>query len=169
MITLAQIKQALKIDYTADDAELLRIRDAVIDLIEDYTGLSINSKKRTQYLEYWMKTRLDTYPLISIDSVKYYDTSNTLTTMESWFIIRKDYPSIFINFSELPSLFANSEIQVTYTTGYVQLPHHIEQAVIALVGHWYNQPEAGAPITLSTVPLSAQFILDNIRIKGVLE
>ena len=45
----------------------------------------------------------------------------------------------------------------------------IEQLVISMVGSWYNNPEAVQPIGLSTVPLSAQFILDQYKVQGDLE
>ena len=35
-------------------------------------------------------------------------------------------------------------------------------AVIALVGAWYNNPEAFQPIGLSTVPLSVEYILSAV-------
>lgn len=170
-VTLTQLKSALKIDYTTDDAELTRLMDAAAAFIEDYTGVNVDTAKKTQYAPYWMKTRLSSYPLVSVDSVKYYNSSNTLTTMPStdYFIVRSESPSIYINFLEYPSIYEGTEIQINYTAGYVDLPKHIEQLIIGLVGSWYNNPEATAPITLSSVPFSAQVILDMIRTKGALE
>jgi uncharacterized phiE125 gp8 family phage protein len=170
-IALSTIKQALKIDYTADDAELVRIRDAAVAFVSDYTGLSLEIKTNTQFIPYWMKTRFDSLPFVSITSVKFQNSSNVETTMPStdFFIIKSQPPSTYINFSDFPSIFEGTEIEITYTSGYATLPKHIEQAVIAIIGHWYNNPEAGAPITISTVPLSAQFILDTLRVKGILE
>ena len=170
MVTLAQIKQALKIDYSADDQEILRIRDAVVALIEDYTGVKLTPQKQTMYLHYWMKTRFEHSPFISVTSVVYSNASGATTTMPTtdYFLIRSEAPSVYINFSDYPELSDNTEIIVNYTSGYAELPAHIQQAVIALVGAYYNNPEATAPVTLSEVPLSAKFILDLIREKGLL-
>jgi uncharacterized phiE125 gp8 family phage protein len=168
MVTLAQIKQALKIDYTEDDQEILRIRDAVVALIENYTGVKLTPQKHTMYLSYWMKTRFEHSPFVSVSSVTYSNASGATTSMSDYFIVRSEAPSVYINFSEFPQLADNTEIAVTYTAGWADLPAHIEQAVIALVGAYYNNPEATAPITLSTVPMSAQFVLDMIREKGLL-
>ena len=170
MVTLAQIKQALKIDYSADDQEILRIRDAVVSLIEEYTGVKLTPQKHTMYLSYWMKTRFDFAPFVSVTSVVYSNTSGATTTMPTtdYFFIRSEAPSVYINFSDYPQLADNTEIAVTYTAGWNDLPAHIEQAIIALVGAYYNNPEATAPITLSSVPMSAQFVLDMIREKGML-
>lgn len=171
MVTLAQIKAALKIDYTTDDAELIRIRDAVMDFISEYTGVSIEPTKNTQYLTYWMRTRLIGTPFLSVTSVKYTDTSGTVQTMPStdYFITKAEAPSIYINFSEFPDIKQNTEIEINYDSGYGALPRQIEQAIIAITGAWYNNPEATAPISIQTVPMSAQFILEMMREKnGVL-
>lgn len=167
-VTLSTLKKALKIDYTTDDQELLRLRDAAISWISEYTGLSLQSKSKTQYLQYWMRTRINTYPFNTITSVTYVDANNVEQTMTDYWIDRSDEPSVYVNFLEYPSTYEGTQIQLTYTTGYGTLPPEIEQVVIALVGAWYNNPEATAPITLSVVPLSAMFILDNLKVKGVL-
>jgi len=170
MVTLAQIKQALKIDYSTDDAELLRLRDAVVSHIENYTGLTIETAKKTQYCSYWMRTRLDGFPYSSIDSIKYTNTSNVLTTMPStdYWVDRSDEPSVYVNFLEYPSIKEGTNIQINYTAGYADTPKDIEQAIIAFIGAWYNNPEALAPINMQVVPISAQFILDNLRVRSML-
>jgi hypothetical protein len=40
--------------------------------------------------------------------------------------------------------------------------------MIALVGHWYNNPEAAQPIGLQTVPMSVEAILDMYSIRSQL-
>jgi uncharacterized phiE125 gp8 family phage protein len=167
-IQLSTIKLALKIDYSTDDAELIRIRDSVIDWIEVYTGVSLSVQDQTDYAWWWMRKRLNSDPFIAIDTVQYYDSTNTLTTMPAtdYFLDRSNPPSIYINFSEYPAVYENTQILINYTTGYGQIPAHIQQAAIALIGHWYNNPESAAPVTLQEVPMSARFILDNIRTKN---
>ena len=169
-ITLSTIKQALKIDYSTDDAELSRLRDAAISFITEYTGIALQNKSKVQFLPYWMRTRINTYPFNAITSVKFTNTSGTLTTMPTtdWFLDKSEEPSVFINFLEFPSVKEGTFIEVTYTTGYAVFPKEVEQLVISMIGAWYNNPEATAPITLSTVPLSAQFIMDNLKAKGSL-
>ena len=169
---LATIKNALKIDYSTDDAEIIRIRDAAIAFIEDYCGISINNATQIIYMTYWMKTRFDKAPFLQIESVQYYNSANALTTMPTtdYFVIRSHQPSVYVNFKQFPSVYEDTEILLTYTTGYNdEIPEHITQAIIAITGAWYNNPEATAPITLTEVPLSARFILENIKVKGTVE
>lgn len=170
-ITLAELKKALKIDYSTDDSELLRLKDAAIAWIQNYTGQSLEPMKKKQYISYWMKTRLDAYPFLSVDSVKYTNTSGTITTMPTtdYFIDPTCPPSTYINFSEFPFTKENTFIEITYTAGYADTPKDIEQVIIAFVGAWYNQPEAISQTSQVTVPTSAQYILDNLKVRSVLE
>jgi hypothetical protein len=118
-----------------------------------------------------MKTRLVESPFVDMVSVKYTDTAGVVQTMPStdYFIIRADMPSIYINFREFPSIKSGTEIQLNYKVGSPVMPADLQQLIISLIGHWYNNPEAGSPITISTVPLSAQFILEHMKVKGVVE
>lgn len=170
-VTLTQVKKALKIDYTTDDTEILRLIDAVTAHIESYTGVTVNPTKKTMYLEYWTRTMFDAFPLIQIDSVSYTAPDGTATTMPTtdYFLDKSKQPRVYLNFSEYPSIKEYTFIEVEYTAGYAETPKDIEQAIIAFVGAWYNNPEALSPISMQTVPISAQFILDNLKVRSVLE
>ena len=170
MIALSTIKKALKIETDLDDADLLRLRDAVSAFVQEYTGLTFEPQTKTQYLPYWMRTRLEWTPFIDMVSVTYTDANGDPQTLPStdYFMILNEYPTIFINFWEFPSIKEGTEIAVSYKVGYANLPQHIQHIIISLIGHWYNNPEAGAPITITTVPMSAQFVLETIRAKGAI-
>jgi len=170
MPTLQQIKLALKISHTTDDAELLRLREAVISLVENYTGLTLQTKSVTQYSNFWMRTRLNDFPFVSITSVQYYNSLNVLTTLPTadWFLDKSDPPATFINFLDYPSLYEGTQIVVNYVAGSSVIPLDLDQAIIAFVGGLYNNPEHLSPISLQEVPLSAKFILDNHKNKSVL-
>jgi uncharacterized phiE125 gp8 family phage protein len=170
-VTLTQVKKALKIDYNTDDSEILRLIDAVTAWVENYTGVTVTPKKKVMYLSYWTRTMFLDFPFSSIDSVKYTASDGTLTTMPStdYFIDKTNPPRYFINFSEYPSIKEHTFIEINYTVGYPDVPKDIEQAIIAFVGAWYNNPEALSPISMQTVPISAQFILDNIKVRSLLE
>ena len=169
--TLQTIKSALKVDFTYDDAELLRLRDAVMSFITSYTGVNLSVQNKTQYITWFMRTRLDEQPFAAITSVQYYNTANVLTTMASteYFLDRSGPPSVYINFSNFPSIYENTQILVNYTAGYADLPMDMQQAIIGFVGAWYNNPDALSPIQLQEVPISAKFVLDTLKVKGALE
>lgn len=169
MIALSTIKKALKIDYTTDDQELLRIRDAAFSFIEEYTGLKLQSSVKTQYINYWMRTAL-ALPFNSMTTVKYTNSTGTIVTMPStdYWVDRSCEPNYYLNFLEYPDIKEGTDIELKYSIGYAVVPKEIEQVAIGLIGAWYNNPEATAPINLSVVPLSCMFIMDNMRAKAVI-
>jgi hypothetical protein len=55
---------------------------------------------------------------------------------------------------------------VTYVGGYATEPNEVVQAIVSLVGLYYNNPEAAQPVGLVVVPLGAQFMLEHLRVRG---
>jgi uncharacterized phiE125 gp8 family phage protein len=163
-VPLSTIKSALKIDYADDDSDLIRLREAAMSLVERKTELTLTPQAKTLYLASFANTLLPAYPFNSLTSVTYYDSSNTLTTMPSgdYWIDRTDGPMVRIRFLEAPSIYEGTAISVNYNAGYSAVPNEIVHVVIALVGAWYNNPEAFQPISLTTVPMSVQYILDSV-------
>ena len=163
-IPLSTIKSALKIDYTDDDADLIRLREAAMALVERRTELALTPAARTLYLASWRDTLLPDYPFNSLTSVQYQDSSNATQTMPAsdYWIDRTDGSMVRLRFLEAPGIYEGTAITVTYNAGYSVVPNEIVHAVIALVGAWYNNPEAFQPIGLSTVPLSVEYILSAV-------
>lgn len=168
MVPLATIKSALRIDYTADDEELTRLRDAAVSFIERRTQLVLKPTPQTLYLAEFKDSLLPAHPYNSISSVTYYSSGNVLTTMPSadYWIDRTDGPMPIIRFLEKPTTYEGTAITVSYNAGYGALPSELVHAVIGLTGHWYNNPEAAQPIALATVPLGIHFILENLSTRS---
>jgi len=168
-IALATIKAALKIDYTDDDTELERIRDAAVAWVENYCGFALSSASRTMYLRDWKDTVFAVQPVTALTSVAYTDTSGgsaTLTSGTDYYWDQSGPVSVLRFLAEPPSMKDGTLATVTYTAGYATEPNEVVQAVISITGLWYNNPEAAQPIGLSAVPLGAQFMLEHLRLKG---
>lgn len=168
-IALATIKAALKIDYNDDDTELERIRDAAVAWVEQYCGFSLSSASRTMFLADWRDTVLAVQPVTVLTSVAYTDASNnpaTLTQGTDYYWDASGAVAVLRFLGDPPSMKDGTLATVTYTAGYATEPNEVVQAVISLVGAWYNNPEAMQPIALSTPPLGAQFMLEHLRLKG---
>lgn len=168
-ITTATVKTALRIDYTDDDAEFTRLIAAAVAWVERYTGVGLSSASRTLKLAGWEDALLPLDPFTSLTSVTYYNSGNVLTTMPStdyWVDQTGDMPRI--RFLEAPTMYEGTMATVTYVAGHSTEPADMVQAVISIVGAWYNNPEATQPIALSTVPLGALYLLDHYKVKGSL-
>lgn len=167
-VPLSTLKSALKIDYDDDDKDLVRLREAAVSLIERRTQMILGPSTETLYLARFRDTMIPGFPFSSLTSVSYYDSSNVLTTMPSsqYWIDRSEGAMPMLRFLETPGIYEGTNILVTYVAGYSTLPNELVHAVIALVGHWYNNPEAAQPIGLSTVPLSLEYILSHLSTRS---
>jgi uncharacterized phiE125 gp8 family phage protein len=166
-IALATVKAALRIDYTDDDAELTRLIAVGVAWVENYCGFKLTSATRTMKLREFRRTVLAVQPVTSLTSVTYVDGggNQTLDADLRWLDTSGDLAAI--EFLEpLPIPDEGTLITVTYVAGYATEPNEVVQAVISLVGAWYNNPEAHAPTMLSPTPLGAQFMLEHLRIRG---
>ena len=73
-----------------------------------------------------------------------------------------------LRFLEWPAIYEGTNITVSVDCGYQMLPNALVHCIIALVGGWYNNPEAFQPIGLSTVPMSVEYILSSYRARSLL-
>jgi uncharacterized phiE125 gp8 family phage protein len=161
-VPLSTIKSALKIDYDDDDADLTRLREAAITFVERRTAVRLAPTACTLYVSSWTDSVIPETPFSAITSVAYTDTSAASQTMPAsdYWIDRTDGPMPVLRFLEAPALGEGTAITVTYTAGYSAVPSDLTHCVIAIVGAWYNNPEAFQPIGLSTVPMSVEMILE---------
>ena len=169
-VPLSTIKSALKIDYADDDADLIRLREAAVAFVERRTGLRLAPTACTLYLNAWRDSVLPEVPFVSLTSVAYVDAaeaSQTLAAGDYW-LDRSDGPMPVLRFLEGPDLAEGTAVTVTYTAGYSVIPTDLTHCVIAIVGAWYNNPEAFQPIGLSVVPMSVEAILDMASVRAVL-
>jgi uncharacterized phiE125 gp8 family phage protein len=168
-IALATIKAALKIDYTDDDTELERIRDAAVAWVENYCGFALSSATRTMYLRDWQDTVFAVQPVTALTVISYTNAagvSSVLAAGTDYYLDISGAVSILRFLDEPPEIKPGTLATVGYTAGYATEPNEVVQAVISLVGLWYNNPEAAQPIGLTAVPLGAQFMLEHLRLKG---
>jgi uncharacterized phiE125 gp8 family phage protein len=167
-ISLSTVKAALRIDYTADDAELTRLIAAAVSWVEYYCGFALTSATRTMYLTDWKDTAYAVQPWTNTISIVYNKPDGTGSTLgASDYYNDRSGPLTILRFKEaVPDKQSESLVVVSYTGGYSTEPNEVVQAVISLVGSWYNNPEANAPTQLSAVPLGAQFMLEHIRLKA---
>jgi uncharacterized phiE125 gp8 family phage protein len=167
-VSLSTVKTALKIDYTDDDTELTRLIGVATSWVEYYTGIKLTQATRTMYLREFARTAFADYPYVSTTSVTYTDGGGATVTMTSgtdyWVDLSGDIKAI--EFLNEPSIKEGTLITVTYVAGYSTEPNEVVQAIISLVGLYYNNPEAAQPVGLTTVPLGGQFMLEHLRIRG---
>lgn len=103
-------------------------------------------------------------PVISVDSVKYINSSGILTTLDpsqyvvdTTSLIGRIYPAYGVTFP-VPQPMPNS-VTITFTAGYTSTPEALQTAVLMLVSHWYLNRES---VLIGQVSSQLQMCLDAL-------
>ena len=165
-VTLAEAKAHLRVVNDAEDSLINGLITAAREYCEYYQNRAYITQTWELWLDKWPEKnfiKIPKPPLQSVQSVKYYgiddtdDTEYTLDT-EEYYIDDKSEPgrvSLAYNKS-WPSVTLRpiSGICVTFTVGYLpagegenedpagNVPQGVKQAILLLVGHWYENREA---------------------------
>ena len=163
------LKTRLRIDAEADDVIMTTLCIAAGEMIERELGIGLSTATRSAKIDRWRRFIPPVQQCTSVTSVTYYDTGNNLVTMPAadWYVDETD-ELLAVEFLEAPAVKDGTFPTVTYVAGYTQVPHALQQAIVALVGAWYANPDATNPVALSEVPLSLKYILSAYSTRGPL-
>lgn len=168
-----------------DDDEETPIIGSLIKMAREYvelhTGRALIRQTWKATFDSWPRlTRritLDKLPLISVDSVTYYDADNVAGTVFTDFVselgdgatpgfIERDFAA------EWPDVYSRKNaISITFKAGYgttgASVPASLKHAMLLLVSNYYDQR---APVNVgnivSEVPLNLRPLIDAYRVGG---
>ena len=170
VITVAQLKEHLRVDSSDEDTLIQAYRDAAIGWVEDYCNTRLGDVTAVGYMDYFYNARFPIGPVQSITSVTYLDTANasqTLATSKYWFDIKTK--ATRITFDSVPDLYDDTfnAVQVNMVVGYPEaaIPQPIITAIRLMVANLYEMRQ---PVLAGTgaiqVPLGMYSILSPYRI-----
>lgn len=153
-LSTIEAKAHLRVDVTDDDDLIAGLIQAAREWCEQYTRRAFVTQTRELVLNRWpvgTVIKFPALPLQSVTSIKYTDEDAVEATFAasnylvdtSWGVLKlKDSTSWPT--ATLQSLAA---IKVRYVAGYgddgTDVPQAIRQAMLLLIGEWYEQREAG--------------------------
>lgn len=157
-VSLTEAKAHCRVDFSTDDAYITALITAATEAVQTRTGRQlVNATFRASWDNVPDAPTIGytTFPLLrepvsSVTSVKYYDadeTQQTLSSTEYWTDLESTPPRVILR-DAFPSLYGwrPGLIQVTFVAGYgssgSSVPATLKQAVMLLVGHWYENREA---------------------------
>jgi len=151
---------------TTEDNDLGRLISAAREYCEKYTGKAWATQTIELYLDYWPDTIvLPCPPLQSVTSIKYKDSDGTETTLDtSLYIVDTDgwtgrivpaYNTAWPTFTPYPV----NPIKVRYVAGYTAIPASLKQAMLLLIGHWYENREA---VLIGSISKTIEFALNAL-------
>ena len=169
-VTAAEAKAHCRIDISTDDDLIQSLIVAARVWCEKRLGQSfITQTWRLTFDRFPCEGfEIPNPPAISVSSITYYDTTNTLQTLSSSVYQVDSYSRpgrVGLAFAQVwPITYCRfNAVSVTYTAGYgataAFVPQPIKQAILLLVGHWYENREAAADIQLHDIPHAVESLL----------
>lgn len=171
-ITLAQAKAQCRVEISDDDD---LFNDLIIpsarQYIEEATRRAFITQTWRLSLECWPDRNyieLPKPPLVSVTSVTYTDNGGSATVLSSalYGVDTDSEPGrVVLNYGEVwPSvtLRTMNPIQIVYVAGYgasSAVPARFKQAILLLVGHWYENREA---IVLGTISKEIELAVNSL-------
>ena len=109
---------------------------------ENVTGRALAAQTIKAYPDDWGLWQLPRTPIVSVTSIKYYDEDNTEYTLTAA-DYQLDTVDGLVLILEEPStaLRELNPIVIEYTAG-ADCPKAVRQAMLLLIGHWYQNREA---------------------------
>lgn len=149
-LTSSEVKAELKVETSDEDSVLAMKLDAAERLVEEYCNRRLMKTVLAFTLDGWPSGGivLPVNPIVSITSVKYYDTSNVQQTWDTanYHYNVNEEPCIIRYVNDVPSLYddRSDKVQVAFTVGYsssdtvatqqAAVPPMLKQAILKLVG-----------------------------------
>jgi uncharacterized phiE125 gp8 family phage protein len=178
-VSLAEAKTHLRIDssFTADDDYITTLINVATSAAENYTNLAI--MEQSWYLD------IDSFPdyfnllkgtlrVLTINSITYSDADNASQTLASanYFADGSIKPAriYFAPDATIPSTYDKpNAVSVDFTLGFTaasQVPAPIKQAVLLMVGTYYETRQTVSDRTYKEIPQSAEYLLMPYRVQG---
>ena len=185
-VTLAEVKDHLRVDHTNDDDYINSLIIVATDYTENITGRSLIEKTYDYYADcfppiYSIAIELDAPPLISVTSIKYYDEADVEQTWSAAeYVVDTDQLSkgkVYPGRDYLwpaTRLFPKS-VHIEFIAGYEStsspqdlpenIPVELKQAMLLLIGHLYeNRESTAAGIKIEQVPDSYDALIANYKV-----
>jgi len=177
-LTLAEAKLHLRYESTDEDDRITSLIKAARIHAEMFTGKAMITQTFTWKLDgFPTYFRVPRSPLQSVTSIAYLDANNASQTLASSVYSVDTYsvqPRIVLAFNQVwPVTYdAIDCVTVTFVAGYgasgSSVPETLRQAMLLLIGHWFESREEVVLGTIATkLPTAAEALMWGERLVGV--
>jgi len=149
-VTLAEAKAFLRLDDEAEDGLVSTLVTAARLHVEGITGRALLAQSWRAVLDAWPRdrsVRLPVTPLLSVTAVTAYDADgegHAVSLAQFW--PENGKLLLPVNVAGMPTLRERGGIEVDYVAGFgserEDVPADIRQALLALVGYWFEHRDA---------------------------
>ncbi len=166
VVDAATVMSHLRVSDAGEQTIIESYRDAATRMCEQHTGYAIGQQRWRLSLSAFSgrSIRIPLPPLVSVQSVKYYDLSGTLQTVDS--------SNYYVDPNQLlgevtikpgmnwPATLNRSDaVMIEFTCGNSSVDADIVAAILLMTGHFYENREAVTGFTLSELPFGVSSLL----------
>lgn len=173
-VSLIEAKLHLRVVDNSSDTLITSLIKVAREWCEGFQNRAFIQQTITAKLDEFSDTiELPMPPLISVTSIKYYDTAgNQQTLSTSYYNVdttsEPGLVTLAYNQSWPTVRSVHHTIEIIYKAGYGDaasaVPERVKQAIKLLVGHLYEHRETVSELTLKEVPLAAKSLLSIDRV-----
>ena len=176
-VDLDEVKAHLRVDFSDDDPLITALIDAATSYLDGWTGIL----GRAMITQTW-ELALDDFPadaiylplgpLQSVASITYIDATGLPQTVPSvnYYVDTKSLDGWVVPNADTPwpeTMYAPNVVTVRFVCGYGDapaVPQAIKQAMLLLIGHWYENREGSIVGTsVAELPLAVSALLAPFR------
>lgn len=188
VVTLAEARDHLRVDFTDDDALIQLYIDVAEELIQSFTNQLLKTQVQQGNFSHVMYSQFEELPFItfkrfpvtSIDTVEIHDgtTFNTLTVTTDYLVEQREKQFLRVLFKEIDAFSSENTaypIRITATCGYPDstVPDKLKQAIKMLTAKFYdNRGDCSDDTSSRTgssplLPKDLKLVLGPCRIREV--
>lgn len=174
IVTAEAAKEHLRVTSSDEDYYIESLVLGATEVVEGMTGLKFGERTCEIYLDGWGSgdyVKLPVAPVQAITSIIYTDEDENDTTWTASYYRLDEHNGVPVvalsgdNDWPTATLRPVNPIKVTATVGYsdANVPQRARQAIMVLVGLWYENREAAGPVPLQQMPLGFQALIWNLK------
>lgn len=171
-LTTTEAKAHLRVTISDDNTLIDALVVAAREYVEDVCSVAIFTQTWQLWLDGWPQgnaLRLPRPPLQTVSSVKYYDAADTEYTLASteYMVDATSWPARLVlrDAASWPGVTLRpvNGVLVTFVAGWsttAAIPQALKQAMLLLLGHWYENREA--VLTSGMAPLALKLAVESL-------
>lgn len=173
-LTIDEVKEHLRVDNDDDDTLIESLITTARMMVEEYTALQLLPSTWELYLDSFPNEILiNKTPIQEISSLKYYDSSNVLTTLDANLydvdIIGQPARVKSVSTSSFPCSYIRlNSVVCNFIAGYedaASIPAPLKQAMLMIIGHLFEHREDVAiGVSVNEMPMASKYLMNPYRV-----